>query len=115
LAKSTFEVQTEVFLDAARHGELDDMRGVSANVMCGQYGYYGTNAFNLVLDMREMSKLKTNMVDTKTENEKIEEMFGVGKTKNDMCAKSKITIRNNVMNIQQENIKICDDNYDIGI
>ena len=115
LAKSTFEVQTEVFLDAARHGELDDMRGVSANVMCGQYGYYGTNAFNLVLDMREMSKLKTNIVDTKTENEKIEEMFGVGKTKNDMCAKSKIIIRNNVMNIQQENIKICDDNYDIGI
>jgi DNA-directed RNA polymerase II subunit RPB1 len=115
LAKSTFEVQTEVFMDAARHGELDDMRGVSANVMCGQYGYYGTNAFNLVLDMQEMSKLKTNKTDTKTEEEKIDEMFGVGTTKTDTCAKSKITIRNNVTNIQQENIRICDDNYDIGI
>ena len=115
LAKSTFEVQTEVFLDAARHGELDDMRGVSANVMCGQYGYYGTNSFNLVLDMHEMSKLKTQAVDTKSDTEKIEEMFGLGNARKDVCAKSNIMIRNNIANIQPENIAICNDNYDIGI
>ena len=57
IAKGTFDVHTEVFLDAARHAEFDRMRGVSANVMGGQYGHYGTNAFNLVLDLKEMMKL----------------------------------------------------------
>ena len=51
IAKSTFEVHTEVLLDAARHAELDIMRGVSANVMMGQYSYMGTNSFKLLLDM----------------------------------------------------------------
>ena len=56
IAKSTFEVHTEVLLDAARHAEFDHMKGVSANVMCGQNGYYGTSAFQLTLDLKEMEK-----------------------------------------------------------
>ena len=36
IAKASFEETPEMFLRAARHGELDPMRGVSANVMCGQ-------------------------------------------------------------------------------
>jgi DNA-directed RNA polymerase II subunit RPB1 len=116
IAKATFEVHTEVFLDAARHANFDEMRGVSANVMCGQYGYYGTNAFNVVLDMKEMMKLKNETVDTKTETERIEEMFGLGAQKGtDTCSKNAIMIRNNVANIQSENIAICNDGYDIGI
>ena len=27
------------------------MKGVSANVMCGQEGYFGTSAFDVILDM----------------------------------------------------------------
>jgi len=115
IAKATFEVHTEVFLDAARHANFDEMRGVSANVMCGQYGYYGTNAFNVVLDMKEMMKLKNETVDMKTDNEHIDEMFGVGSTVKDACSKSSIMIRNNIANIQSENIAICNDSYDIGI
>jgi DNA-directed RNA polymerase II subunit RPB1 len=57
IAKATFEVQTDEFLKAARHGELDTMRGVSANVMCGQTGYYGTHAFNVLLDMPKYRQL----------------------------------------------------------
>lgn len=56
VAKATFEVNTEVLLDASRYGELDNMRGVSANVMCGQPGYYGTNMFQLVLDMDKLTE-----------------------------------------------------------
>jgi DNA-directed RNA polymerase II subunit RPB1 len=41
-------------MKAAKHGELDNMRGVSANVMCGQEGFYGTSAFQVILDMDEM-------------------------------------------------------------
>jgi DNA-directed RNA polymerase II subunit RPB1 len=115
IAKATFEVHTEVFLDAARHGNFDEMRGVSANVMCGQYGYYGTNAFNVVLDMKEMVKLTNEIVDTKMDTDRIDEMFGLGAAIKDVCAKSSIMIRNNIANIQSENIAICDDKYDIGI
>ena len=50
IAKASFEETPEMFLKAARHGELDMMRGVSANVMCGQEGYFGTSCFNVMLD-----------------------------------------------------------------
>lgn len=50
IAKASFEETTEMFLQAARHGEMDNMRGVSANVMCGQEGYYGTSAFQIHID-----------------------------------------------------------------
>ena len=57
IAKATFEVHTETFLNAGRHGLVDNMRGVSANIMCGQTGFYGTNAFQIVLDI---DKVKTS-------------------------------------------------------
>lgn len=47
-----------MFLKAARHAELDIMKGVSANVMCGQEGFYGTNAFQVLLDTEQMLRLK---------------------------------------------------------
>jgi len=56
IAKASFEETTEMFLRAARHGELDEMRGVSANVMCGQDGYYGTSSFSVYLNMNEVLK-----------------------------------------------------------
>jgi DNA-directed RNA polymerase II subunit RPB1 len=34
------------------------MKGVSANVMCGQEGFFGTSAFQVVLDIEEMQKLE---------------------------------------------------------
>lgn len=56
IAKASFEETTEMFLRAAKHGELDEMRGVSANVMCGQEGYYGTASFSTYLNMNEVSQ-----------------------------------------------------------
>jgi DNA-directed RNA polymerase II subunit RPB1 len=50
IAKASFEETPEMLLRAARFGELDNMRGVSANVMCGQEGYYGTSAFQVLFD-----------------------------------------------------------------
>lgn len=64
VAKATFEVNTEVLLDASRYGELDNMRGVSANVMCGQPGYYGTNMFQLVLDMDKLTENTSRVKDS---------------------------------------------------
>jgi len=115
IAKGTFEVHTEVFLNAARHADFDHMRGVSANVMMGQVGYYGTNAFNLVLDMKETEKLTdAQVVDITNTNDEIEKMFKVGENKNDVCSKSNIVIQNNIANIKQREDKICDDDYNMG-
>jgi DNA-directed RNA polymerase beta' subunit len=58
IAKASFEETPEMFLKAARHAELDTLRGISANIMCGQEGLYGTSSFQLVLNLDEMGKLE---------------------------------------------------------
>ena len=57
IAKASFEETPEMFLRAARHGELDPMTGISANIMCGQEGYFGTGMFQIVLDMDKITQL----------------------------------------------------------
>ena len=112
IAKATFEVHTEVLLDAARFGEADNMRGVSANVMCGQPGYYGTNAFQLVLDMNEMSKLAANQVTEQIDP--MEELMGKPVDDSDVCPRAKIEIRNNISNLKRTDPGLCDDGYNAG-
>ena len=106
IAKASFEETPEMFLKAARHAELDIMRGVSANVMCGQEGYFGTSAFQVVLDIDEMKKLqetvKYEVMDT---DEAINRaFFGEEVNPNDPCAIQKLTIENNVVNIKHEEL-----------
>ena len=115
VAKATFEVHTEVLLDAARHGDFDHMRGVSASVMCGQYGNYGTGSFGLVLDMLEMEKLDNAMVDVRNAGDEIDKAFNSMEDNSDMCSKNKIQIRNNVVNIVgRGDDTTCNDDYDAG-
>jgi DNA-directed RNA polymerase II subunit RPB1 len=114
VAKATFEVHTEVLLDAARHADFDHMRGVSANVMCGQNGYYGTNAFQLVLDMKEMEQLEDQVVDTQNAEQWINDMFEGVQPESEVCPRRKIEIDNNISTIRREKIATCDDNYNMG-
>ena len=111
IAKATFEVHTEVLLGAARHAEFDHMRGVSASVMCGQYGKYGTGAFNVILDMREMSKLAA-AVSQKTES--VDDLFGISTDKSDGCSTNTVKICNNISNIKKSDSAVCDDDYNMG-
>ena len=112
VAKATFEVHTEVLLQAARHGDFDHMRGVSANVMCGQTGNYGTHSFQLALDMEEMEQLDGFEVEDETDE--VEKAFAMNSEKGD-CTKGDIIIQNNISNIQVHGDSgICDDDYDAG-
>jgi DNA-directed RNA polymerase beta' subunit len=111
IAKATFEVQTEVFLDAARHGEFDHMRGVSANIMCGQHGNYGTSAFQIVLDMKAMQELDS--LDIRHPDKNVDEIMQ-GMEDPSVCSKKQIEIHNNVVNIKKTADATCTDNYDIG-
>jgi DNA-directed RNA polymerase II subunit RPB1 len=115
ISKSTFEVHTEVLLKASRHAEFDHMRGVSASVMMGQHGYFGTGSFNLVLDMKEMENAEDMDVDMKDKNEEIERMFGGMEDRTDICAKNNVIIQNNLTAVKQTDVGGCeDDDYDIG-
>ena len=113
ISKSTYEMHTEMFLEASRHGEFDQMRGVSANVMCGQPGYYGTNSFSLLLDMEAVMNMEDRDMDRKDANDRIEELFGnVGKA--DECSLGRIRIDNNVHNLQVNASGACgDDGYEL--
>ena len=71
IAKASFEETPEMFLRAARHGELDNMRGVSANVMCGQEGYYGTSSFNVLLDNNEFMNTYQNELQNENQNNEL--------------------------------------------
>ena len=69
IAKASFEETPEMFFRAAIHGELDNMRGVSANVMTGQEGYYGTASFGLLLDLEKLQGMEV-----KTTEQVVDEM-----------------------------------------
>ena len=101
IAKASFEETPEMFLKAARHGELDMMRGVSANVMVGQEGMYGTNSFQVVLDMAEMKKLD-EIIDYEVlkESEEIDKLMGKIEDPNSKCGTNTLKIQNNVASIK---------------
>lgn len=99
IAKASFEETPEMFLKAARHAELDPMRGVSANIMCGQEGYFGTSAFQVVLDIEEIIKHQAEDWNEQNNAEAIAMGFqGIGATDNP-CSVSNLVMTNNVQNI----------------
>jgi DNA-directed RNA polymerase II subunit RPB1 len=113
IAKASFEETPEMFLKAARHAELDTMRGISANVMCGQEGLYGTASFQVVLDINEMINLDEKYKYEYKSNEDIieESLFaGLGE-KDEICSKRQLEIETNVLNIKMEEMG-KDNDYD---
>lgn len=114
IAKASFEETPEMFLKAARHAELDTFRGVSANVMCGQEGFFGTGCFQVVLDVEEMQKLEAvseyRPIDV---DEEIEKAFGNIENPDDPCGVNKISIQNNVITIQAQDMG-NDNDYNPG-
>lgn len=120
IAKASFEETPKMLLNAARHGELDNLRGVSANVMCGQEGYYGTSAFQVLFDTEkyiEYSKnnelLTTPNLPTKPVVDAYINLKNIKQTKskivkipnlitdpNDRCHISNLIINNNISNFK---------------
>jgi DNA-directed RNA polymerase II subunit RPB1 len=115
IAKASFEETPEMFLNAARHGDLDTLRGVSANIMCGQEGFFGTSCFQVVLDIEEMQKL--NEVSEYKEldnNDEIDKFFNNAvENPDDKCSVSKLSIQNNVISIKAEDMG-TDNDYNPG-
>ena len=108
LAKSSFEETPGMFLKAAEHAELDNMRGVSANIMCGQEGYFGTSAFQVVLDIDKITQITSE--EWKEENDElyIQKSFDDFINNDLVCSLNNLTIQSNVPNIAE--VDMGDDN-----
>ena len=114
IAKASFEETPEMFLKAARHAELDEMRGVSANVMCGQEGYFGTSSFQVLLDMNKMIKFGSEMKYNITNpNEEIDKAFEM-ENPDDVCSIGNLSMNVTVSSIKRENLGSVKMNYNIG-
>jgi DNA-directed RNA polymerase II subunit RPB1 len=50
LRKSSFEETVEIFLEASAFSEIDELRGVTENVMLGQLCHLGTGCFDVIMD-----------------------------------------------------------------
>lgn len=113
VAKSTFEMHTEMFLNAARHGHLDNMRGVSANIMCGQFGYFGTGAFNVILDLEQMERNNDSAESVSFRDDNRMEMEETKKS-GTFCSKDNIVVDNQIYDKAPLHTICDDDDYDMG-
>ncbi len=112
ITKASFEETPEMFLKAARHSELDTLRGISANIMCGQEGLYGTSSFQLVLDLNEMAKLEEQYKYENVNASKIidRELMDNIEDSGDVCSVSNLTINTNINNLKQHEM-MHDEDY----
>jgi hypothetical protein len=70
--------------------------------MCGQEGMFGTNAFQVVLDIDEMRKLEeVAQFENVNIEESIEKSFGGVDNEGDKCSANKLTVQNNVVSIKE--------------
>jgi DNA-directed RNA polymerase II subunit RPB1 len=114
IAKASFEETPEMFLKAARHGILDTMRGVSANVMCGQEGYFGTSAFQVMLDLDKITQITAEEFVGEDDVAFIDEQFeGVVKSEEGVCSMASLTINSNAVNILPTDLG-ADNDYELG-
>jgi DNA-directed RNA polymerase II subunit RPB1 len=111
IAKASFEETPEMFLRAARHGELDLMTGVSSNIMCGQEGYFGTSTFQVLLNMNEMVNLGVKTYESEEKNTE----FILDDT--NVCSQKNIKITNTSYKNNIENINTNNDldDYDLDL
>jgi DNA-directed RNA polymerase II subunit RPB1 len=116
IAKASFEETPEMFLKAAKHGELDNMKGVSANIMCGQEGYYGTSSFKVLVNNDILMSFKPETKDTETDNaDELDVDALLNKLKqdsNDECNKNNLLIESSITSIKPINMG-SSENYEL--
>jgi DNA-directed RNA polymerase II subunit RPB1 len=111
IAKASFEETPEMFLRAARHAELDLMTGVSSNIMCGQFGYFGTGSFQVLLNTQKLSTIQSSAEYKKQSS--VEDILD--EDNSNECSVNNISIANTTVNLNESNTGVVDDDYDLDI
>ena len=111
IAKASFEETPEMFLKAAKHGELDNMKGVSANVMCGQEGYYGTSCFKVLIDNDFIMTIKPteDKVQTYEHYDEKTLLSQLDNNSNNECSTNNLVIDSTVNSIKNINMGSSED------
>lgn len=115
IAKASFEETPEMFLRAAQHAELDTMTGVSANVMAGQMGNFGTSAFQLIAApaMLEVDTKTAGQTRYESTADAIEKgLFEGIEDPADKCSTSALKIHTHVANVKVRDTGKVDMEYD---
>ena len=112
IAKASFEETTEMFLNAAKYGELDELKGVSANVMCGQEGNYGTASFQVYLNTKEINDMEKECDIEEEEEDDIFKMLETSE-RGDSCTIEQLKIKHNL--ISEHVTKQEDNSYTLDI
>ena len=59
LVKASFEETPEMFLKAAKHGELDLMTPMFLQILCvDKTRYFGTSSFQVLVDLQSMKLIR---------------------------------------------------------
>jgi len=114
IAKASFEETPEMFLKAARHAELDTMRGVSANIMCGQEGFFGTSAFQLVLDINKITQVAAETLEAEDDTTIIDAGFESISMDEGACSLTQLSIPSNATNLVATDMG-KDDGYELNL
>lgn len=118
IAKASFEETPQNFIDAAVYGMLDEMRGISSNVMCGQEGICGTNMPEIILNMQMLDGFDSEEVAERRDVGKDIlaefEHLAVENAQEGACSKQALAIDVNFDQFVKRDI-VEDDDYEIEL
>ena len=80
LAKCSFENTTDELIKASIFGEIDNLTGVSSNIMMGQKINAGTNNSEILLDEQKLIELNEEIIEddiSDVSNQNIETLFNI--------------------------------------
>lgn len=72
IMQASFEETNKVLMNAGKHAEFDTLRGVSATIMGGQEGHFGTGAFKVMLDLKAAQDLNDGLATKKSCDHSVE-------------------------------------------
>jgi hypothetical protein len=101
IAKASFEEVMNIFTKAALFAEKDNMKGVSANILAGQFCKSGTNSFEILIDEDKLL-------------EKIDVPDYVDMEQSDVNEKDIDEVFANVYNSYEQTEEVKDDDFMFG-
>lgn len=107
LAKASFERPMEFFKNAALFGEVDELKGVSANIMVGQIPNCGTGSVRCYLDEEALMEglKKRGLTKSQAEQEISEEQL-LKEFEQRICVSEDDKIRINMTDVQEDGINL---------
>jgi DNA-directed RNA polymerase II subunit RPB1 len=79
------------------------MKGVSANIMCGQQGYYGTNCFKVLVDNDFLMTIKPQTSQPEEESDEQELLNQITSETSNECSTNNLLIESSVGSIKNIN------------